>query len=189
MRYIFSSLVIFVSAITGTAKAEPTPGPVVDPTTICDGGVCSEPMQNIVDGYTQGVAGFANQALTGYSGKCFHLSSQFDPNHAHHGGFVFAKADGEITISGSFNFFYSEDPYQGMTAEEMKQRFYDNGSKMSPGKETSTEVQLTHIYDETDIRYSYRSDDSKKNLFVIGTTSDKGGNVSSAVFCKMLRHP
>ncbi|QDK43969.1 hypothetical protein DOM22_01730 [Bdellovibrio sp. ZAP7] len=189
MRYIFSSLVIFVSAITGTAKAESAPGPVVDPTTICDGSVCSEPMQNIVDGYSQGVSGFANQGLIGYSGKCFHLTSHFDPNYAHHGGFIFEKSENQIAISGMFNFFYSEDPYQDMTAQEMKQRFADNGSKLSPGTETATEVQLAHIYDETDIRYSYRSDVSKKNVFVIGTTSDKSGNVSSAVFCKMLRHP
>jgi hypothetical protein len=189
MKYILSSLVILLSAITGTAKAEPTPGAVVDPTTICNGGVCSEPMTNIVDGYSHGVAGFADQSLTGYSGKCFHLSNQFDPNYAHHGGFIFAKNENELGITGAFNFFYNEDPYQDMSAEQMQDYFVKGGSKLSPGKETSTEVQLAHIYDETDIRYSYRSDDSKKNLFVIGSTSDKSGNVQAAVFCKMVRHP
>ncbi|WP_413559601.1 hypothetical protein [Bdellovibrio sp. HCB209] len=188
MKYIFSSLVILLSTITGTAKAEPTAGPIVDPTSICNGGVCSEQMNNIVDGYKEGSARFLDQSLIGYSGKCFHLSPNYNSGKAHHGGFVFQKDESSLGISGIFSFFYEEDPLADMTSQEMKQHFEERGSKLSPAKQNEDNVELAHIFDETDIRYSYRSDASKKNLFVIGSTSDKGGNVSSAVFCKMIRH-
>ncbi|MEK2689727.1 hypothetical protein [Bdellovibrio sp. GT3] len=188
MKFLFSSLVILLSSITGSAHAEPTPGPVVDPTSICNGEVCSEPMINIVDGFRDGQGGFADESLTGYSGKCFHLSPHYNADKAHHGGFIFDKSQAPVGIAGRFNFFYEEDPYSGMTAQEMKDGFVQSGGNLSPGMETANDVQLAHIYDEIDIRYWYRSDTTKRNLFVIGSTSDKSGNVAAAVFCKMNRH-
>lgn len=190
MKYIFSSLVILLSTITGNAaKAEPTAGPIIDPTSICNGGVCSEQMTNIIDGYKEGSGTFTDQSLVGYSGKCFHLSPHYNPGKAHHGGFIFQKDESSLGASGIFSFFYEEDPLLDMTSEQMKKHFEERGSKLSPATQNGDHVELTHIYEETDIRYSYRSDSSKQNLFVIGSTSDKGGNVSSAVFCKMIRHP
>ncbi|WP_413576723.1 hypothetical protein ACLVWU_01620 [Bdellovibrio sp. HCB290] len=189
MKFLFSSLIILLSSITGSAvQAEPAAGPVVDPTSICNGDVCSDPMLNIVDGFREGRGQFANQPLTGYSGKCFHLSPHYSADKAHHGGFIFEKTPGSIAITGRFNFFYEEDPYAAMSAQEMKDGFLQGGGKLSPGTETPAEVQLAHIYDETDIRYSYRSDVSKNNLFIIGSTSNKQGQVAAAVFCKMNRH-
>ncbi|MBO9665430.1 MAG: hypothetical protein J7501_01280 [Bdellovibrio sp.] len=190
MRQLFTSLITVLAAFTTTASAssQQQQAPVPEPTELCDGNPCSEPMLNVIAGYKDGVGGFANDDLTGFSGKCFHLNPQYNPNFAHHGGFVFDKTAGELNVSGMFSFFYGEDPYAEMSAEEMKAAFAKAGSTGTPAKVTEDHVEVAHLYDTIDIRYWHRTDASHKNLFVIGRTADTTYGMSSAVFCKMIRH-
>lgn len=163
-------------------------GDAVNPTELCDGAGCSEPMLNIVKAYSEGFGGFANQDITGYSGKCFHMNSMYDPNYAHFGAFTFERANEGTVITGLFGFFYDSDPYSGMSAAEMKSAFKAGGSNGSLGITRADHTELVYKYPASELRYWFRSNKSRNVLFLIGRMTDGNHGISSMVFCKMLRH-
>ncbi len=179
---------VFLATLIFSSLGWADQGSAIDPSQLCEGNPCSQPMINISQQYKEGFADFAGQDLSAYSGKCFHMNSMYDPNYAHYGAFVFAKSSQRMMISGLFGFFYDEDPYSGMNAEEMKSAFEKSGSNGAPGIVRPDHIELAYIYPVAELRYWFRSDKSKKTLFMIGRQADNANGISSLVFCKMLRH-
>lgn len=183
------TLLVSVAAalVTFTSMAFADEGSAIDPSQLCDGGGCSEPMMSIAKSYAEGFADFTQKDVSGFSGKCFHLDNMYDPNYAHYGAFTFAHEQNQLVINGMFGFFYNEDPYAGMSASELRSALEKGGSTGSPGIVRPDHVELAYVTPTSEIRYWYRSDKAKGTLFVIGLQASQGAT-TSLVFCKLLAH-
>lgn len=157
-----------------------------DPTQLCNGHNCSEPMLAIIEEYKQADAEFAQADLSAYSGKCFHLNSMYNPDYPHFGAFVFEKS-APIHIMGIFGFFYESDPYAGLTAEETKSELILRGSKGAEGILETDHAELAYIGESSELRYWFRSSVDQNSMFVIGRQA-YSGSMSSLLFCHMLKH-
>jgi hypothetical protein len=158
----------------------------LDPSTFCDANAdCTQDMKNVVEAYKQGNSSFANLNLSAYSGDCWHLNFQYDANHTHHGAFAFEKNGKVLMTSGVFSFFWEQDPYANLTAEELKTKLQNMGSPAAINTELDP-LTLEYLYPETEIVYWFRSSADSKQLTVIG----REARLMSAnlVFCKMQKH-
>lgn len=179
------ALILLVSIFTTHAFAAQTFSP--DPTQLCNGSSCSQPMLSIIEDYKHGSAQFAQVDLSAYSGKCFHLNSMYDPEYAHFGAFVFQKS-APLYIMGIFGFFYESDPYAGLTPEETKSELILRGSKGAEGILEKDHAELVYLGERSELRYWFRNSADQKSMLVIGRQSDGAAGVSSMLFCRMLKH-
>lgn len=182
MKYFLS--LVFILAIAPKAALAAVNDE--DPTRFCSSaGECSAPMEKIVKNYSQAGVPFVRSALDAFSGACYHLDPSYDPNYTHYGAFVFQNQSAVLSVAGLFSFFYSEDPYKGMSSVEVEKHVLDGGSAMKPVVMNKDSVELTFIASSSDTRYWFRGVNDR--LYVIGRQASAGSS-PTLVFCEMIRH-
>ncbi len=179
------NILLIFSILTGSLLA--TAQAFEDPATFCDGGdACTRRMKNISAGYNTGTIDFTSKELAAYSGECVHLNPDYDPEHIHHGAFVFKTKDQQTVTNGVFSFFSETDPYAKLTSVELANRLGDDGSYVPVQVVANTHLEIAFVTAESDIRYWFRSTPGKDKLFLIGRNS--GTQYSSLVFCELNLH-
>jgi hypothetical protein len=99
----------FFSASAWAAPAIPS---------FCTGGNCSAPMLSILQDFNR--AGRILDSAIVASGECFHLDNAYDPAQVQYGYLLLDPKDGFTYMSGSFGFFYPENPYAHLNVESAR---------------------------------------------------------------------
>jgi hypothetical protein len=159
-----------------------------DPSTFCnqDDNECTEQMKEITKLFAIGNSDFAQLDVSGYSGVCYHLNFQYDPEMAHHGAFVFEKNQKGLTVVGAFSFFAGTDPYAGMSIADMKSQLLTVMTEPAQMSSLQDPVSLNFDSSDTGITYWFRSLRSTGELIVIGKEAHLF--TLNRVFCKMQNH-
>lgn len=106
------TFLLLLAAITAHAEAIPS-------APNC-GSSCSEPMREILEEFGQaGAIGTENLPAV-FSGECYHLTSDYRPDQAHHGFALLEAKAGQFYMGGLFSFFANENPYASLTLEEAR---------------------------------------------------------------------
>jgi hypothetical protein len=118
MKTIFAVLSLLMMS---SANAVEFP-PVAD---LCSGPRCTDAMRAVVTDYENASTFWAPEDLPQVaSGSCYHIHANLDPNHEHHGMFLFDVFDGQPGFNGVFSFFAETNPYEGITVEQARTRLY-----------------------------------------------------------------
>lgn len=175
--------VMLTLGLSGIAHAQDQ-GTTLNPAELCnDSSPCTANMKAVITSYTQGSLQFTQKLPRGFSGACYHQDPSYDANTTHYGAFAFTPQNSQIMASGLFFFFYAQDPYQGLSLEQMLQRMQQGGSQLTATLQTSDHLELSF---GPSVRYWFRSDKSSGALAVIGQ-EQSGGSVTR-VFCTMTPH-
>src|SRR5688572_5336712 len=116
MKKILSGIFLSSIFVCGAALADLLPNEV----NMCAGVTCTPAMQAVQDAFAGSVSFNPLTTSPGlYTGPCFYIMSHMDPTVQHFGGFtLWRDADSVMKFNGSFHFFASKNPYEGMTAQE-----------------------------------------------------------------------
>jgi len=146
---------------------------------------CTSEMKQILELYKIGNSEFIQADLSAFSGVCYHLDPDYDPQTAHHGAFVFEKVPEGSTAIGVFSFYAPENPYQNLSATQLKD-YLSQSSKPALLEKTTDSIELNYKYPETQITYWFRSLAGSNQLIVIGHQAHLTSHRS--LFCRMNRH-
>ena len=154
-----------------------------NPATFCDENpFCTEKMNLITSEFKLGNNQFASLPLSAFSGGCFHINSLYDSAHEHHGAFFFERSQNDLMTDGIFSFFYESDPFDGVSALEMKEWFQSQNSKMAKAIEQKNSVELQFLGDQSDYHYWFRNNKEQTKLLVIA--KQQSSNHSALIFCE-----
>ncbi|MEQ1722164.1 MAG: hypothetical protein ABL930_03250 [Pseudobdellovibrio sp.] len=160
-----------------------------DPSQFCNENQCTENMQRISDNYTVGNANFAQEKLSAYSGTCYHLNPLYNPEDKHYGVMTFENNGAEFLNNGYWGFFFNENPYDGISAEDVKK---DVDSKHSPGygEIFDDHTELGYISESSNINYWFKSSPDLNQLYAIGRWLGSKVDYSNEqfMFCELMRH-
>jgi len=144
---------------------------------------CSPAMRQILSRHQQASAPII-PSLIGTSGECYYLHPSYKPDQRHYGGFVF-ESQGSVTFAaGLFAFFYKDNPYRKLTAQQMKELFAQSGSSMRPLWLNETEALLPISGDPNSSEYVYSIKQDELGVLVIGKLSPLHGK-DTAIFCSL----
>ena len=148
-----------------------------------DPSACSTEMKEILERH-QTATRPTFLTLTGTSGDCYYLHPSYKPNQRHHGGFVFEPQNSQVFAAGLFAFFYKDNPYRKLNAQQMKELFAQSGSTLRPlwFKQSEALLPISGDPNSQEYVYSIRQDD--KGLLVIGQLSPMYGK-PTAIFCSL----
>ena len=147
---------------------------------------CTEKMKQIENNFLQGIKLNLADMPQLYSGACFHLSWEYNPDHEHYGiKYFYKKADDNKTVysEGVYNFFPPENPYKNFTiADAMKA--YPPAYKFSlEDYPTYSAINFAHEYPNIAWQSWLTVNPINQNLNIISAwTPDHW------VFCEMQRH-
>jgi hypothetical protein len=147
---------------------------------------CTDQMLAITRGYSEGNANFSQAPLAAISGACYHISSAYDRNHEHHGGFVFERRGKDLFTAGEFSFFADEDPYQHLNSLEMKEYFVKANSRFEKTMENPTQIELQYLTSRSDLHYWFRSSQDGKKVYMIAKQAIE--DYLGFIFCETNVH-
>lgn len=148
-------------------------------------GLCSNPTQKCTarqldilkqfDSATQAPALPVQHSL--YQGSCFMISSTYGAEQEHF-GFIYVRSqpDGTWDHNGQFGFFYPQNPYKQMTAEQAAAKFPTASKYKVDARSTDW---LVEIDTKNNWRYFARQTDEGK-LILIGQWG-----IYDAILCEM----
>lgn len=159
----------------------------INPAELCvETGKCTKKMLAISKAYEKGNAGFQNNELSSFSGGCYHLSDLYDPEHEHHGAFVFEKSGADLLTTGIFSFFSESDPYAQMTSVELRDWFVKDHSRFDKTIIKEDHIELQYLTEFTNYTYWFRQDARAKNLLLIA--KQIGEDSFGYIFCELKKH-
>jgi len=154
-----------------------------DPSTFCDENpYCTDKMNQITSEYKLGNDQFASLPLSAFSGGCYHLSPLYESSHEHHGAFIFERSQDDLMTDGIFSFFYEQDPFDGVSALEMKAWFQSQNSTMVQTVQRNNQIELQFLGDQSDYHYWFRNNKQQTKLLVIAKQQSSG--YSGLIFCE-----
>lgn len=112
------------------------PGRALPPPAPCSGLPCTAPMANIAEEFGAGGAPTPATLPLVASGECYHLAPWYNGETTHYGYLFLDQKDGNVFMSGSFGFFYPENPYGQISVDEARTRapgMYDAGKELELG--------------------------------------------------------
>ena len=154
-----------------------------DPSKFCDNIACSDPMKQVSQKYAEGNSQFALESLSAYSGSCYHIYPNLDPNDAHYGVYAFKNEAGTFSVNGFFGFFYNDDPYANSSASQVWDDLSQKGYKSSVGAIRTDHAELSFVTAKTNIQYWYRNSLDMKKLYLIGRWQGEGWG--TFMFCDL----
>lgn len=158
-----------------------------NPVEFCnDTKACTEKMLQISKDYAAGNSDFAKEDLIGFSGACYHLASIYNPDHRHHGAFLFERHERDYLATGIFSFFAEEDPFKSLSAPELKDWLLQNQSRFAKTIETETQVELQYLEPKFNLHYWFRSHNENTKLSLIAKQAF-GAADTFYIFCEMAR--
>jgi hypothetical protein len=119
-----------------------------------------------------------------FSGDCYHLTREYDPNHAHHGFTLLEEKDGGFYMGGLFSFFAKENPYANLTVEEareMSPRRFDDAHHLSVTNELAY-ADMNREHPETPWKYWLKQNGG--NLLLLA----QWGHYHQ-VYCRFSKNP
>jgi hypothetical protein len=183
MKLLLASLVITLFSTHLHAEE-------INPAGFCnETGMCTKKMISITQTYEKGNADFQKEALSAFSGACYHLSDLYDPEHEHHGAFVFSHDEvkpADLMTTGVFSFFAESDPYAQMSSVELKDWFIKNNSRFDKTIVKADHVELQYLTELSNYTYWFRQDARAKKLILIG--KQIGEDSFGYIFCELKKH-
>lgn len=169
---------LLLALLTFSAHAAPIP-----PAPNC-GGFCSEPMRQVVEEFQAARTIDTENLPAVFSGECFHLNRQYNPNHPHHGFTLLDTKDGRFYMGGIFSFFAKENPYRELSVEEAREktprRFDDNHRLVLTEEFAYADMNP----DDPTTPWKYWLKQSGKNLLLIAQWS-----IHQQVYCRFSQNP
>jgi len=160
-----------------------------DPAYFCSQVECTDKMLDIQNHFKAGTVNFVNKNISAYSGACYHIDANYDPEHVHYGVMTFEKtADQNFLVNGYFGFFFETDPYQNWSADQV---LFDVNKthRADLGTVLNDSVQLSYSTNVSQIDYYMRSSADFSRLFLIGHSSGWSRQPwNNYVFCELQGH-
>lgn len=169
---------LFLILATLTAQAETIPS-----APNC-GPYCSVPMRGILEEFQQAGTIDTQNLPVVFSGDCYHLSRQYNPNHAHHGFTLLETKDGQFFMGGLFSFFAKENPYSTLTIEEAREkspRRFDDAHRLTVTPELAY-ADMNREHPETPWKYWLKQNGD--NLLLLAQWG-----IHQQVYCRFPKNP
>jgi hypothetical protein len=161
-------------------------GVEIDPSRLCqETRLCTDRMQEISTQFSRGTGSFSMAQLEGYSGGCYHISPLYNSEHKHYGAFIFERQGTALMTSGVFSFFPEADPYENMSALEIKQWLQRTGFPFYKTKKSHNWIELQLLSPDAEFHYWLSAGIDLKNVYLIGQQIST--DYEAYIYCSMQR--
>lgn len=154
---------------------------------LCTGPRCTDTMRSIVADFERAPGFFpVDQLPQVASGSCYHIHDNLDPNHEHHGMFLFDLIGNQPSFNGVFSFFNPQNPYSGFTVEDARRRLYgDETPTIKPILFEGNEGRGYIPSETAKLYYWFKTDPETRQLYLLTLWSfQSGGGSGQRSFCR-----
>lgn len=153
------------------------------PSYICDEVKCSKYQKEILASFLDS-SNFEVNTPNVFSGKCYHLSNEYDGTFAHYGVAYIAKKADNFFWGSEFAFFYDKNPYASMKVSDAVTKFGDiTGNDYNQFEVADNALFKNYGNDQSFTRYWIRTNKLKSKLYLISMWG-----INHRVFCELKKN-